>query len=102
MNVCRAIIVAQACLGILDHLVDYSRALGAAIKSLSDQHSCRYMTGTFDNVKWSFHATGQHCDTTAQEKTIAGAIAKYIRNAEHGKICGTQCLRLNHGGTWDG
>ncbi|KAI9043845.1 uncharacterized protein KD926_002736 [Aspergillus affinis] len=89
MNVCQATIVAQACLGILDHVINYSQALGAAIKSLSDQHNCRCMTGTFDNIKWSFHATGQHCDSTTQQKTIAGAIAKYIRNAEHGKICGT-------------
>jgi hypothetical protein len=60
------------------------------------------MTGTFDNVKWSFYATGQHCNTTAQEATVQGATAEYIRNAENGTICGTQCLRLDHDGTWNG
>ncbi|RHZ66747.1 uncharacterized protein CDV56_108439 [Aspergillus thermomutatus] len=102
-NVGQAVLVTVACLGILSHVIDYSPGLAGVIKGLSDQqHSCRHMTGTFDNVKWSFSATGQHCDTAAQQATIQDAVAKYIQNAENGKICGTQCLRLNHGGTWDG
>ncbi|GIJ86638.1 hypothetical protein Asppvi_005530 [Aspergillus pseudoviridinutans] len=96
-----ALLLALECLGILD-ILGYSPRLTGVIRGLSDQHSCRRMTGTFDNVKWSFYATGQHCDTTAQEASIQGAIAEYIRNAENGTICGTQCLRLDHGGTWNG
>ncbi|KAF4211816.1 hypothetical protein CNMCM5878_002017 [Aspergillus fumigatiaffinis] len=105
INVCHGILVllllALVCLGILD-ILGYFLGLPTLIRDLSDQHSCRHMTGAFDNVKWSFYATGQHCDTTAQESTIQGAIAEYIRNAENGTICGTQCLRLDHGGTWNG
>jgi hypothetical protein len=105
INVCHGILVVLLlvllCLGILD-ILGYFLGLPTLIRDLSDQQSCRHMTGAFDNVKWSFYATGQHCDTTAQESTIQGAIAEYIRNAENGKICGTQCLRQDHGGTWNG
>ncbi|GAQ05283.1 hypothetical protein ALT_2604 [Aspergillus lentulus] len=38
----------------------------------------------------------------ALESIIQEAIAEYIRNAENGRICGTQCLRLDHDGTWNG
>ncbi|KAG2001286.1 hypothetical protein GB937_010305 [Aspergillus fischeri] len=105
INVCHGILVVLLfvllCLGILD-ILGYFLGLPTLIRGLSDQQSCRHLTGTFDNVNWSFYATGQQCDATVQESTIQGAIAEYIRNAAHGKICGTQCLRLDHGGTWNG
>ncbi|GFF42668.1 hypothetical protein IFM61606_07757 [Aspergillus udagawae] len=105
INVClamlMALLLALLCLDTLD-ILGYSPRLTGVLRGLSDEHSCRRMTDTFDNVKWSFYATGQHCNTTAQEATVQGAIADYIRNAENGTICGTQCLRLDHGGTWNG
>ncbi|KAF7114217.1 hypothetical protein CNMCM5793_007795 [Aspergillus hiratsukae] len=102
LNVCQAILIALAFLGLLDLVTVFSPGFSGIVKGLFDRHSCRNMTGTFDHVKWSFYATGQHCNTTAQEDVIQGAVAKYIRNAENGTICGTQCLRLDHGGTWNG
>ncbi|GFF25097.1 hypothetical protein IFM46972_01282 [Aspergillus udagawae] len=105
INVCLAILMALLlallCLDTLD-ILGYSPRLTGVLRGLSDEHSCRRMTDTFDNVKWSFYATGQHCNTTTQEATFQGAIAEYIRNAANGTICGTQCLRLDHGGTWNG
>ncbi|KAF4154046.1 hypothetical protein CNMCM8927_001305 [Aspergillus lentulus] len=104
-NVCHGILVllllALVCLGILD-ILGYFLGLPTLIRDLSNQQRCRHMTGAFDNVKWSFYATGLQCDATVQESIIQGAIAEYIRNAENGTICGTQCLRLDHGGTWNG
>jgi hypothetical protein len=76
--------------------------LSGMVNGLFDQHSCRYTTGSFDNVQWSFSATGQHCYMTAQESAIQSAVAEYIRNAENGITCEIQCLRLDHGGTWNG
>ncbi|KAF9774441.1 hypothetical protein IL306_007518 [Fusarium sp. DS 682] len=47
------------------------------------------------------YSTGRHCNTTAEQETIAGAIKWHVKN--HGsKIDGTQCLKLTHGGTWSG
>ncbi|RHZ70163.1 hypothetical protein CDV55_103113 [Aspergillus turcosus] len=102
LYVCQAILIALACLGVLHALADISPGFSGIVGGFFDPHSCRHMTGSFDNVKWSFYATGQHCNTTAQEDAIQGAIAEYIWNAENGTICGTQCLRLDHGGTWNG
>lgn len=60
------------------------------------------MRGSYEGLRWSYHSSGRNCDTTAQQATIAGAIKKYMTNVEHDKICGTHCLRMDHGGTWDG
>ncbi|KAL2816724.1 hypothetical protein BJX63DRAFT_419904 [Aspergillus granulosus] len=72
------------------------------VGALSDQHDCSTMSGTIDGVRYTYHSIGSHCDTTVQRDTIAGAIKKFLSNMEHNKICGTLCLRLNHGGTWNG
>jgi hypothetical protein len=67
--------------------------LAGGIKALSDQHSCNTMSGTIEGVRYTYHSTGQHCDTTAQRDTIAGAIKKFLLNVEHNKICGIDlCL----------
>lgn len=60
------------------------------------------MSGTYQGLKWTYHSTGRNYDTTAQHKTISGATKKYLTNVEHNNVCGTQCLCLDHGGTWDG
>jgi hypothetical protein len=54
--------------------------LAGGIKALSDQHSCNTMSGTIEGVRYPYHSTGQHCDTTAQRDTIAGAIKKFLSN----------------------
>ncbi|KAJ5876507.1 uncharacterized protein N7529_002091 [Penicillium soppii] len=77
-------------------------AIAGGIKELSNQHDCRVMSGSINGISWSYHSMGAHCDTTAQLDTIAGAIKKYLDKSEHYKVCGTQCLRLEHGGTWNG
>lgn len=56
------------------------QTLAGGIKALSDQHSCNTMSGTIDGVRYTYHSTGRHCDTTAQRDTIAGAIKKFLSN----------------------
>lgn len=100
-KVCHAVIAALACLGFLHTVADFSPGFSRIVNGFFDQPSCRRITGSFDNVKWSFNATGQ-CNTTAQESAIQGAVAEYIRIAENGTVCEIQCLRLDQGGTWNG
>lgn len=45
-------------------------------------------------------ASGENCDTTAQWKTIAGAMEKWYKEHEH--LCGEWCLKMTHGGNWEG
>ncbi|KAE8152877.1 hypothetical protein BDV25DRAFT_127634 [Aspergillus avenaceus] len=98
----RAIIAASACVGVANYVVKLSKMLATTIKELSSEGNCNSMTGSFEGLKWTYHSSGRNCDTTAQHDTIAGAIKKYLTEVEHSKVCGTQCLRLDHGGTWDG
>ncbi|KAJ8118252.1 hypothetical protein ONZ43_g4032 [Nemania bipapillata] len=75
--------------------------IASLVKADSDAQDCSTHTGTADNVTWSVYAEGQHCDTTAQLGTIAGAITNYLR-AQGSNVCGVHCIRLTHGGTWEG
>ncbi|KAH1898216.1 hypothetical protein KXV57_009713 [Aspergillus fumigatus] len=103
ITVCgRTVIAVGACVGIASYVVTFARSIATTIKDLSNGENCNAMHGTFEGLKWTYYSTGRNCDTTAQHDTIAGAIKKYLNNVEHNDICGTQCLRMDHGGTWDG
>ncbi|KAK1148716.1 hypothetical protein N8T08_008601 [Aspergillus melleus] len=75
---------------------------GTDNQDLSDSHNCGVIDGTYRDIRYEFYATGRHCDTTSQQKTIAGAINKYIHKVDKGRICHTECLRITHGGTYAG
>ncbi|KAK7961257.1 hypothetical protein PG988_012471 [Apiospora saccharicola] len=70
-------------------------------KGGSDAHDCSSHVSAYDSVNIEFHATGRHCDTTAQWNTIQGAIKKFINGLDD-TDCGVSCLKLTHGGTWAG
>ncbi|KAF5685607.1 hypothetical protein FCIRC_3393 [Fusarium circinatum] len=78
--------------------------ISSAIKHASNVQTCTTFTGRAGpggNLFYRYHSNGRHCDTTAEQETIAGAIKRHIKRHGH-KICGTECLNLTHGGTWDG
>jgi hypothetical protein len=103
ITVCeRTVVAVGACVGIATYVVGFARNIATTIKDLSNGGNCNAMHGTFEGLRWTYYSSGRNCDTTAQHDTIAGAIKKYLNNVEHNNICGTQCLRMDHGGTWDG
>ncbi|PYI18141.1 hypothetical protein BO86DRAFT_410167 [Aspergillus japonicus CBS 114.51] len=77
-------------------------SIAAAIWAWSHQKDCSYHSGTIEGWQYEFHATGRNCDTTAQQKTIQGAIYHYLTAIEGNTVCGTQCLSLKHGGSYAG
>ncbi|KAH8424308.1 uncharacterized protein LDX57_002060 [Aspergillus melleus] len=101
-DVCTYIMTASACLNIASYAVGWAKSMGQIIKDLSDSHNCGVIDGTYRDIRYEFYATGRHCDTTSQQKTIAGAINKYIHKVDNGRLCHTECLRITHGGTYAG
>ncbi|KAK6984217.1 hypothetical protein R3P38DRAFT_3106204 [Favolaschia claudopus] len=89
------------CIAIAGVLATIGSAIASSLKSDSDNGDCKAHTGSVDDVSWEVYATGQNCDTTAQLKTIAGAIDVYLR-AQNKSVCGVHCIRLTHGGTYSG
>ncbi|BCS20323.1 uncharacterized protein APUU_20755S [Aspergillus puulaauensis] len=79
-----------------------ARTLGTMIKEKSKDHDCSSFTATLDKFEFEYYATGRHCDTTAEQGTIAGAIYHFIHSVLDDNICNAQCMRLTHGGTWTG
>lgn len=57
--------------------------------------------GSIDGVTWKVWADGNNCDTTAQLNTISGAVQNYLRDSNK-EVCGVHCVKLTHGGTWNG
>ncbi|KAA8646839.1 uncharacterized protein ATNIH1004_005514 [Aspergillus tanneri] len=98
----RTIAVTASCVVIANYVTQLVKSLASTIKEMSDQGNCNAMSGTYQDLKWTYYSSGRNCDTTAQHDTIAGAIKKYLTKVEQNNFCGTQCLRMDHGGTWDG
>ncbi|CAI7636234.1 hypothetical protein N7533_013687 [Penicillium manginii] len=88
VRVCERILAATAsCVVITNFAIAMAKSLASTIKELSDQGSCDTMRGTYQSMSWA---------------TIAGAVKKYLDDTNGNKLCGTECLRMDHGGTWDG
>ncbi|APA16250.1 predicted protein [Sclerotinia sclerotiorum 1980 UF-70] len=102
VTVCQAIQTVSACLNIANILISWAKSTGALIKSLSDSGSCATSSGSLNGISFVYYTSGRNCDTTAQEDTIQGAIKQHLENVDQGSLCGTQCLNLSHGGTWEG
>jgi hypothetical protein len=75
--------------------------IASVLKNNSDAKDCTTHTASIDNVHWKVYATGASCDTTAQVRTIQGAVNKYIDKLD-GEVCGVHCLKVTHGGTYAG
>ncbi|KAF7114467.1 hypothetical protein CNMCM5793_008771 [Aspergillus hiratsukae] len=103
VQVCERILTAvNNCFSIIGYTYTISYAIASTIKAQSDLHSCGTVRGSINGFRYTYYGTGRNCDTTALQKTIAGAIYHYLAVVEGNKVCGTQCLRLDHKGTWDG
>ncbi|KAF5879133.1 uncharacterized protein Bfra_006338 [Botrytis fragariae] len=103
VRVCeRVLTIITQCLTIVNIVVTLSDTIGAAIKSLSDAGSCGKSSGSLDGVSWVYYATGRNCDTTAEVKTIQGAIKQHLITTDGNSLCSTECLDLTHSGTWSG
>ncbi|CZT20862.1 uncharacterized protein RCC_06722 [Ramularia collo-cygni] len=76
--------------------------MSTGIKDVTNERSCGIFRGAYNDVAYRYTATGTHCDTTAEQATIGGAIEHHIKEIDGGKVCGMECLNLSHGGTWSG
>lgn len=92
---------AGVCIAVTSFLLTLALGIASQVKSDSKANDCTEHTGAIDGVHWSVYAEGRNCDTTAQLDTIAGAIAVYLRK-QNSSVCGTHCIRMDHGGTWNG
>lgn len=79
----------------------FANYIASKIKAQSDNHSCAVISGNVDGVNYQYSASGRHCDTTSEEKTIRSAVTKgleYMKNHNYDAAC----FQLTHGGTWKG
>ncbi|RAH63740.1 uncharacterized protein BO66DRAFT_362513 [Aspergillus aculeatinus CBS 121060] len=103
VQVCESTLSRMAqCATIAGAVFSWSAAIAGAAWAWSQHKDCSLHSGTIDGWQYQFHATGRNCDTTAQQKTIHGAIYHYLSAIEGNTVCGTQCLSLKHGGSYAG
>lgn len=89
-----------ACVAVVGTVSAIAIGIAGLLKSDSNSNDCGTHTGSLDGVNYSVYATGNNCDTTAQLGTISGALNNFIATVDENTICGVQCLKLTHGGTW--
>ncbi|KAG5657935.1 hypothetical protein KAF25_007968 [Fusarium avenaceum] len=103
MFVCQFINTVASCTVIAANGVSLVKALANQIKNAANHKSCGEFSGTAakGTVRYRYYSAGGDCDTTAEEKTIAGALEDHLKQFGD-PLCETQCLNLTHGGTWNG
>ena len=88
-------------MNIVGSLAQVSLSLATLLKTNSDRHDCTAHVGATDRVIWKVYAVDKDCATSAQLKTLNGAIAVYFESVSL-NVCGVHCLKLTHGGGWVG
>ena len=89
------------CVSVAAFTAQVALGIAGLVKSDSDANDCTEHSGSIDGVTWKVYATGRNCDTTAQLKTIQGAMTEYL-DAQNNNVCGVHCLKLTHSGTFAG
>ena len=89
------------CVGIGSGISGIIFGIAGLMKASSDRKDCSEHSGSIDGVTWKVYATGRNCDTTAQIDTIRGAISNYLQSVNE-SVCGVHCLKMSHGGTYNG
>ncbi|RAH75714.1 uncharacterized protein BO66DRAFT_387541 [Aspergillus aculeatinus CBS 121060] len=102
MTVCEKISTVAACATVGSYAYAISSAIAGLIWAQSHEKSCATSSGTIDGWSYEYYATGRNCDTTAQQETIHGALYHYLTTVDKDNVCGTQCLSLDHGGSYEG
>ncbi|MCJ1465439.1 hypothetical protein MMC07_004057 [Pseudocyphellaria aurata] len=92
---------AGVCVAIGAVIAQVGLGIAGLVKSDSNVNDCTARSGSIDDVTWKTYATGSNCGTTAQLNTIQSAITEYLEQQDR-HICGVHCLKLSHGGTYNG
>lgn len=90
-----ASLFSSAAIGIASIVVSRSKAISCADTGV-------LQTTTTPRVYFKYSATGTNCDTTVEIGTVQGAVTKWFKDNSCNRVCGIQCLRLDHEGSWHG
>ncbi|KAJ5200410.1 hypothetical protein N7491_008785 [Penicillium cf. griseofulvum] len=74
------------------------------IQTLYNPETCSLMSGTYENMEWSWRSVDPECDIKAQRDAISRAIKHYTTSKtskEHCEDCDTKCLRMDAGSSRD-
>lgn len=72
------------------------------IKQSATAKSCAEIHGQMGGLWYRYWAAGGDCGTTAEQKTIAGAIHEALKRMDGEWTCNVYCITMTHGGTWTG
>ncbi|KAJ5356639.1 hypothetical protein N7517_011248 [Penicillium concentricum] len=81
-----------------DYVSQWAKFLTNTIKEIYNPETCDLMSGTYEDMKWSWQSADSECDMETQRDTISGAVKHYMTNEdnrEHRRDCDTQCLRID-------
>lgn len=93
---------AVACANIIWDGMENIWDIAFKIKQLANSKQCSEIHGQQGGMYYRYWASGGDCGTTAEQKTIAGAIDAVLRKLEGEWDCNIYCITMTHGGTWKG
>ncbi|KAI5961835.1 uncharacterized protein KGF55_003806 [Candida pseudojiufengensis] len=72
------------------------------IRQLMTAKQCSEIHGQMGGVYYRYWSIGGDCGSTAEQKTIAGAIMAAVHKNDGDWLCNIYCITMTHGGTWQG
>ncbi|KAH9824565.1 hypothetical protein Tdes44962_MAKER04385 [Teratosphaeria destructans] len=89
------------CLSVGSFMSSIAFGVASLVSAKSDGATCTAESFENNNYQYAVRAKG-NCHTTAQRETIEGAIEHYMDKEVPDSVCGVQCMKLTHGGNWQG
>lgn len=93
----------DSCQAIEWDALNIAKQIGNQLYTDYTNNDCASHSGSIDDIYYTVYATttGGDCRSTAELGTVQGALYDFIKTEyANGKLCGSQCIKLSHGGTW--
>lgn len=84
---------------------DIAEQIGDQVYTDYTNNDCGLHSGSIGDIYYTVYATttGGDCRSTAELATVQGALYNLIQTQfVNDELCGSQCIKLSHGGTWTG
>ncbi|KXG47760.1 uncharacterized protein PGRI_016300 [Penicillium griseofulvum] len=97
--------LAETPTAVTGYVSQWVKSLKSTIQTLYNPETCSLMSGTYENMKWSWQSVNPECDIKAQRDAISHATKDYTTSEDNKEYCrdgDTKCLRMVAGSSRDG
>lgn len=108
VDACKGVFTYANCVSSLSLGSQVAFGIAGLVQEWSDKHQCGLSGinvvsgGNGELGYFKYQSTGRNCDTTSTDAQVESAVKTWIDDHTGGSLCKFACLKLSHGGTWNG